>query len=178
MEKKRQTKVNAVVCTIAVLLCATLCSTFLVGGLYARYTTNASNSARVAAFNIEAEGVLFQTIEAKVKPGDTQDATLTINNNSEVAVECSIAINKVTNNLPDMTFALAEPNGDTTATTLAEGGGTGASAFSPFQIPAGGKAEYILKIHWEPDTGTPKNDLARMGMVDHVTISVTTTQID
>ena len=186
MRKKRQTKVNVLLCTVAVLLCATLYSTHLVGGLYARYTTSGSSndSARVAAFNIEEEGTLFQTVQAEIKPGSTaaQNVDLIINNKSEVAVQCDIQVTNVTGNLPEMEFTLGpkledeKPEADTPAVTL-ESEDSGASA-STIQISAGGKAKYLLNISWTPNEEKPEEDLALMGMVDYVTIAVTATQID
>jgi len=179
MRKKRQTKVNVLLCTVAVLLCATLYSTHLVGGLYARYTTSGSSndSARVAAFNIEQEGTIFQTVQADIKPGDTaaQNVDLTINNKSEVAVECKIAIESVTGNLPSVELKLV-PEANTPVVT-SESDGSGAS-ISTAQIAAGETAKYNLKITWTPNEENPEDDLAYMGMVDYVTIAVTATQID
>ena len=63
MGKERNGKVNILMCIVAALLCATLFSMYLVGGLYARYTTSisGSDSARVAAFSITQEGTVLHT---------------------------------------------------------------------------------------------------------------------
>ncbi len=193
MEKRRHANVNVLMCAVAVLLCATLYTTHLVGGLYARYTTSgsSSDSARVAAFNIEQEGTLFETVQAPIAPGKTEYATLTINNKSEVAVQCDVAIDNVTKNLPDTMKVTLKvvPKKDAAskAGTPADASGSGEpdADTSAVQIAAGESVEYMLNINWPSGTENDKEDLdiqkenlASMGMVDYVTISVTATQID
>ena len=80
----------------AVLLCLVLFSMHLTAGLYARYTAKqgGTDSARVAAFNVDVEGVGNSVTVDYVK-GNGQDAgiqKLKITNNSEVAVSYDITV--------------------------------------------------------------------------------------
>ena len=80
----------------AVLLCLVLFSMHLTAGLYARYTAKqgGTDSARVAAFNVDVEGVGNSVTVDYVK-GNGQDAgiqRLLITNNSEVAVSYDITV--------------------------------------------------------------------------------------
>ncbi len=180
MTKKRHAKVNIFMCAAAVLLCATLFSTHLVGGLYAKYTTTATstNDARVAKFSITQSFLkdgseLSDIIKAEIKPGSTQSVHLKIENNSEVAVEYTIKLTNVTGNLPTLKMKLS-PVGDTPeAALLSEGNGD--VEYSAIQkAPGNHTDEYTLDIVWEPTS----NDLDYIGMVDYITISVTAAQID
>jgi len=177
MRKERSVKMNILMCTVAVLLCATLFSMHFVSGLYARYTTNTnySNSARIAEFNITQEGTLFKTIEAEITPGETQSAQLTIINKSEVAMEYTLTVTNVTGNLSPLKFKLNAVNGTVTPVT-AESHENGTSIYGVSQIPGEHTDKYLLNIVWEP---TDEQDaLAHIGMVDYITVSVTATQVD
>lgn len=177
MGKERNVKVDILMCVVAVLLCATLFSMHLVGGLYARYTTSisGSDSARVAAFSIKQEGTIFQNIEAKVTPGTTQSVDLTITNDSEVAMEYTLTVTNVTGNLTPLKFKLAPADGTPSVTT--ESYENGVSINSARQIPGKHTDKYNLSIVWEQSTNE-EDDLALMGMVDYITVSITATQID
>ncbi len=176
--RKRNGKVNILMCTVAVLLSATLFSMHLVGGLYARYTVSASgsDSARVAAFNIKQEGTLFNTIEANVTPGTTQSAELTIINKSEVAMEYTLKVTNVTGNLAPLKFTLAPADASTPSVTT-EKHENGISITTACQIPGDHTDKYILNIVWEK-SDNEEDDLALIGMVDYITVSVTATQVD
>lgn len=177
MGKERNVKVDIVMCTVAVLLCATLFSMHLVGGLYARYTTSisSSDSARVAAFNIQQEGTIFETFEAKVAPGTTQSAELTITNKSEVAMEYTLKVTNVTGNLTSLKFTLGPVDGEPAVIT--ESHENGVSISSARQIPGDHTDKYTLNVDWE-QSENEEDDLALIGMVDYITVSVTATQID
>lgn len=79
-------KVNIPMALACVLLCLTLISMHLTGGLYARYTAydTGSNSARVAKFSIAGEISDDVTIDCAV--GNSGDCILTVTNHSEVAI--------------------------------------------------------------------------------------------
>ncbi len=155
----------------AVLLCLTLFSTYLVTGLFARYTTSAQGSdhARVAKFSIQGSGALSRSIEASLFPGESQTATLIIENNSEVAVEYTVAVTNVTNNLP-LSFRMvkegASPTVDTNGTT-----------FTARQIPGSHTDKYTLYIDWKADNDGNR-DPDWMGKVDYITVTLTAVQID
>ncbi len=178
MRRERNGKVNILMCTVAVLLCATLFSMHLVSGLYARYTTRAggSDGARVAAFRITQEGTIFQTVEANVTPGTTQSAELTITNGSETAMEYTLTVTNVTGNLTPLKFTLNRADENTSPVTT-ESYENGISINSACQIPGEHTDKYTLNIVWEP-SDNEEDDLALIGMVDYITISVTAAQID
>jgi hypothetical protein len=177
MGKERIVKVNILMCILALLLCATLFSMHLVGGLYARYTTSitSSDGVRVAAFSITQEGTIFETIKADVTPGTTQSAELVITNKSEVAMEYTLTVKNVTGNLTPLKFTLSA-DGDTPPVTT-ESYENGISINSACQIPGEHTDKYALNIVWEP-SDNEEDDLALIGMVDYITVSVTASQID
>lgn len=79
-------KVNIPICAALVLLFLTMVSIHMTSGLYARYTSTstASDSARVAKFDVDA------TVAAVESNPDK--AVLTVTNASEVAVQYSIHV--------------------------------------------------------------------------------------
>jgi len=153
----------------AVLFCLTLFSTYLVTGLFARYTTSAQSSdrARVARFSIKGDGDLSKTITAELAPGGFQDVILKIQNDSEVAVEYTVEVTNETKNLP---LCLSQKKEDGSFSDSVEDSIT----FTDQQIPGSHIDSYTLRVYW------PKgdNDLALMGMVDYITVKVTAVQID
>lgn len=165
---KNKTKMNIPIRAAAVLLCLSLVSIYFVSGLFARYTASdqGSNNARAAKFSIEGSGVFTQPIEASLIPGDTVDVDLIIQNNSEVAMEYTVTVSNETNNLP-LEFNMEKKEASPTAR------GSGAT-FTERQIPGSHTDEYILHIDWKKQD----DNVARMGMVDHVMVTVTAAQID
>lgn len=178
MRNRRNSKVNILMCTVAFLICATLYSTHLVGGLYAKYTTRQSDSdsARVASFQITQSGTISNIIEANVTPGTTQSVDLTIENKSEVAMEYTLTVTNVTGNLTPLKFKL-DPADSTSAPVTVESYENGISINSARQIPGEHTDKYNLMIVWEPSPNE-ETDLALMGMVDYITVSVKASQID
>lgn len=159
------TKGNIVIRVAAVMLCLTLFSTYLVTGLLARYSTSSQSGdyARAAKFSIERSGVLSQTIAADIAPGSTKAMDITIENKSEVAVEYTVEIVKETNNLP-LTFRLGEGGAEN----------PNRITFTDRQAPVSTQKTYTLNIGWKAEDNSPE----RMGMVDHITVTVTAAQID
>ncbi len=168
-QQEYRAKRNIPIRIAAVLFCLTLFSTYLVTGLFARYTTSvqSSDQARVAAFSIKGEGALSQTIAAELVPGGSQDVILKIRNDSEVAVEYKIEVTNETKNLP-LSFSQKKENGSFSA--LAADGIT----FTDQQIPGTHTDTYTLHILWPKGS----KDLDLMGMVDYITVKVTAVQID
>ena len=88
-------KVNIPMTLACVLLCLTLISTHMTGGLFARYTTSAAgaDSARVAKFDL-----LFgktddpATIICQRDATNSGAYTLTVTNSSEVAVSTTLTV--------------------------------------------------------------------------------------
>ncbi len=94
---KRTEKLNIALLAAAVLLCLTLFTTHLVGGLYARYTTSAESSdgARVARYAFDVKGGTTEqeftiNLAGIKKPGDPASVTFTVTNANENGV-CEVA---------------------------------------------------------------------------------------
>ncbi len=172
---KSKPKGNILYRAAAVLFCLTLCSTYLVSGLYARYAASgqSSDNARVAKFSMEfsikENGALSESIQADFRPGDSKDVTLQIQNNSEVAVEYTVAVTNETNNLP-LSFGMKKA-GSTSA-------GTGAATVTEQKLPGSPGDEYTLHMEWKENAENAKDPDRYMGKVDYITITVTATQID
>ncbi len=173
--RKKKAKVNIPLRIAAVLYCLTVLTTYLVSGLYARYTVSgqASDQARVAKFSIKGGDVFSQSIEAEFVPGAFKEVPIVIYNNSEVAVEYTVDIENVTKNLP-LTLTLVEKD-DSLELTSDETG----TRFTGERLPGDHYDKYTLTIAWrEPTNDTKAEDLNLMGMVDYITVTVTATQID
>ena len=100
--RKRKYSYNPAMVLAMILLCLTLISTHLTAGLYARYTTTdtGEDSARVAKFEITETGIFVDTMVAEILPGDSEKRTIEVVNKSEVAVNCTVTLKNVYNNLP------------------------------------------------------------------------------
>lgn len=175
MEKyrhKRKAKMNIPIRVAAVLLCLTLVSTYFVSGMFARYATSgqSSGNARVAKFSIEGSGISSQYLDASLSPGTDKDVPLIIENNSEVAVEYTVVVTNVTNNLP-LSFRMEKKGA---SPTVRAGGTTSDSTtFTVLQSPDS-HGEYTLFINWQAQDG----DIDRIGMVDYIKVTVTAVQTD
>ncbi len=169
---KNKAKVNIPIRAAAVLLCLTLCSTSLVSGLFARYAASAlnSNSARVAKFSIEGSGRLLQSVKAELIPGGSQDVEIVIENNSEVAVEYTVTVTKETDNLPLLIGVKKSGSADPALTA-------DTATITEQQIAGSHTDTYTLRIVW-PAEEEADRDPSRMGMVDHIVVTVTAVQID
>lgn len=88
----KQGKVNIPMMLACVLLCLTLFSMHLTGGLFARYTATdtASDSARVAKFRVTGE--LSDGVTVDCAAGSSGSCVLTVTNHSEVAVSYGLDI--------------------------------------------------------------------------------------
>lgn len=84
-------KVNIPICAALVLLFLTMVSIHMTSGLYARYTSTstASDSARVAKFDVDANKQDDVTVICDID-GDNGDYVITVNNKSEVAIKYNI----------------------------------------------------------------------------------------
>lgn len=176
MKNNNDRKLNILMCTVAFLLCATLFSIHFTSNLYARYITTDidDNNARVAKFEITYKGTVFENnITADIKPDENENVTLIIENKSEVAVEYTLEVTNVTKNLP-LKFKL-EPKGSAPEFDLKNEPSEDIKTTKARQIAGNHTDEYILKIIWDKNNA---NNIDFVGMVDHLTVSVTVTQID
>ncbi len=153
--------------TAALLLCLVLLSFSMIGGLHARYKTQATGSdgARVAKFTItETEAkdqtLLTEAINISLAPGESKTYSVTVKSASEVAVEYSIKTECKYKNLP-LKFQMT--NADDKAITSDT-------------IPANDSRDrtYNLRITW-PDT---ERDPEYMGKTDMVVVTLQAVQKD
>lgn len=105
-----------------VLLCLVMLSVHLMGSLFARYTTagNGADSARVAAFSVDVNGAPENLYIDVVTNPVTGNYTITVENDSEVAVSytISVAVTPVDNQFDAASIAATL---DTNTGTLAPG---------------------------------------------------------
>ena len=103
MVRHHKTKMNIPMCLAAILLCLTLFSCHLCGGLYAKYSATGygEDAARVAKFDVSEDGAYFSEniIIDEVAPG-SEEREIIVTNNSEVAVACVVTIKNKTQNIP------------------------------------------------------------------------------
>ena len=155
----------------AVLLSLVLITTGMVSGRYARYVTSASgsDSARVAKFTVtqsilQGETDLAQTIPMlEIKPGKTVIIDVVVEHDTEVAVRNTVDVQSLYSNLP-LTISVQEKGTET----------SGSSTFTATYGPGTFKKEYEAAITWVRGS----NDVDYIGMVDLITITVTSEQVD
>ena len=162
------------------LFCMLLATLGMAVGLHARYTTKAmaSDGARVAKFEITETGLGSTTeavVTANLVPGQTTTKTLTIQNKSEVAVEYTITVKSMTNNLP-LTFAVSEENSTTAdVSEMSKDAVSGEYSCSAQLAPNETTPNtYTLEITWPADESSTQY----VGMVDQVKVSISAIQID
>lgn len=156
----------------AVLLSLVMLTTGVVSGRYARYVTSAtgSDSARVAKFTVTQQSItrgetedLTETIPMPlILPGESHTVNIAIAHDAEVAVNNIIEVSS-TNNLP-LQFSVSDRSSQQVLGNPA----------SEYFAPGIHTKEYTVTISW-PDT---TNAQAYIGMVDLLTIKVTTQQVD
>ena len=146
------------------LLCAVLLSTYAIGGLYARYTSEQGNGddARVAKFafddNLEDQSITL--IPDNLAPGEEEKTAVQITNNGEVAIKCVIEFENLTNNLP-----LECEIEDKTEMYV--------------NVPVGKSADLNLIISWpQAKDGKSYTSPDYAGKMDLVRITVTVEQVD
>lgn len=102
MTKHHKVKFNIPMCSAVVLLCLTLFSCHLCGGLYAKYVTTdrGNDAAGVARFDISEDGAYFsEDLLFETAPGSVEREII-VTNNSEVAVSYDVTIKNATQNIP------------------------------------------------------------------------------
>ena len=148
----------------AVLLILVMLSTSMVAGRYARYSTtvSASDSARVAKFSVVETGAFYKdNIAIAAIPGETCDNILTVQNDSEVAVNYKITVTTPAEKLP-LSFKIRLQNDNVLYDIPYEG-----------RMEPGTEYVYVLEANWAGSA-----DAKYSGMIDLVQISVSATQID
>lgn len=154
--KKNNRRSNWILYLAGILFCLTLFSMHLTSGLYARYsaTVSGEDGARVARFSIQQSGELSQVMVMDVYPGFNKDYTIKLKNESEVAVNYTVSVERLTNNLP-LTITWTDASGSFAANSEDE-------------------VTHTLKVSW-PAT---ENDEALSYEVDALRVIVHAEQID
>ena len=149
-------------CLAAILLCLTLFSFYLCGGLYARYTTSDSgeDAARVARFDVSEDGAYFsKNLLIETAPGRVE-REIVVTNNSEVAVAYTVTIKNTTKNIP-YSFSVdgSEPMSNECSVTC--------------YLKPNSTEGISIVAEWA-DEGA----LKYMGMVDLITLTISAQQVD
>lgn len=168
--------------TAAVLFCMVLVSSWLLTGLYARYTTTVtgSDNARVALFGHSESINLSNDISEKIYPGNSVTYNLTVSNQSEKGiseVSQSYNIEVVTaGNLP-ITYTLKK-DAQVIGTAFQETADKKSNVFATedmnFQAGKEESVKYTLTAEWPSD----KNDSSLAGIPDFITVNINVTQTD
>lgn len=156
---RKKEKVNVPMCLACVLFCLTLFSMHFTGGLYAKYTAkgNGGDSARVAAFNVVTTGNGDLHIHCDA-PEDGNKYTITVTNNSEVAVRYNLSVV-----IPDASTTGVTAVFDTASGELAVGAGPAVHTL-------------IFEVDWNKFTASASGDVAIKEI--KFTVIVDTVQID
>ena len=145
-----------------VLLCLTLFSIYLVGGIYAKYIVkdDAYDSARVAKFDVSKSGAYFDdTFEIEVIPGEVT-RTITVENRSETEINYTVQITNTTKNIP-YKFSV---NGDTP---------TLYGCTKTLSIKSNSTQDVTITASWDGDGA-----LEYMGQLDLIKITIAAEQKD
>lgn len=100
----------------AVMLCLLLVTMHMMGGLYARYTTeaSASDSARVAKFDVQVSAAV--TDVKLVSGGESKTQTITITDNSEVKTQYIFTITQQATDSKGLPLSFAMTKGSSSLT--------------------------------------------------------------
>ncbi|MBQ8606180.1 MAG: hypothetical protein IJ408_05530 [Clostridia bacterium] len=165
-------KKNILFYILLTLIALTLISTFLLSGIYAKYVTthSASDSARVAKFDVGEDGGMFTAsyaVELDPETDETIADALTLFNSSEVAVECVLSMESYAN-LP-LTYTWTENGTEHTA-----------NADDTLTLnfpPLAGQTDFDLTVGW--DTASEENlSFIYRRQVDKIILNIECNQID
>lgn len=162
MNRQAKAKINIPMCIACVLLCLTLFSFHLCGGLYAKYVVSDSSGdfARVAKFDISKDGAHFSEVFLiEIVPGSVS-RKIEVNNKSEVAVAYTVTIENATKNIP-FEFSVS--------------GSTPTKDKSSVVCYLGPNSERVVEI---VATWSEQDALKYMGMVDLVKLTISAEQVD
>ena len=161
---KRKYLENKLSLIVAALLFLVMLTSTLAGNLLAKYATGTENeeTAQVAKFKITETGVMeIDVTTEKIKPGMTIIQPITVQNESEVAVNYTLTAS-TTGNLP-LTLEMDGQQGEKRL------------VFSQNLTPNDKSAhEYNLRIIWPESENDPKY----IKMIDVVKLSLSVVQID
>lgn len=164
----------------AVLLCLILISLWMLGDMYARYTTDkdGSDGARVSIFGHNETITVPDSLLQGLVPGDSRTYTLTVDNGkgkevSEVSQKYSIEV-ATAGNLP-LTYTLTE-NG-TKVGSFSESDAashTFTDSSMAFSAAKAGSHTYTLTVSWPGD----QNSIDLSGLPDYIQVNINVEQVD
>lgn len=155
---------------LSALLCMTLISFWMLGGLYARYTTqgSGSDSARVAVFDISDSNTLTRDFAVSLNGANEQSIKVMVQNKSEVAVRYRMEF-AADGNLP-LKITAQSANQDTI--TVDPDTAMSWTVEKPAEAGRTAVDEYTFVITLE------HSDYRYSGGVANLTLTVTTEQMD
>lgn len=158
----------------SILLCFTIVSSYLTAGIFARFVSSdtASDSARVATFNVDKQGALTTSFAAEFVPDVPCYKEIVVQNKSEVAIEYTITILNKSNNM-DLWFRFGTDEDDLRKNTLTPEVAT----YTTYFASSSEQKRYVLEIIWK-SSGDPLRDLEYMGAVDQIAVTLIATQVN
>ena len=156
---------------VAALLMMVLVTSGMVSGRFARYVTTATyeDGARVAKFNIiENRGTLITDMRADIAPG-TSTEMISVQNFSEVAVQFTIKVESLYDNIP-LKFQILDGTTSVAETKTANEDLTFTSTIGAEQETK----TYTLNIIWPID----ETNINYCGRVDLIQVTLDAVQID
>lgn len=162
---------NYILRLAAILLILVMFSTCIVTGRLAKYVTTASggDSARVAKFELTESGVQKNAFYVPIKPGVVTVHTITVQNNSEVAMRYSVQMVNETNNIYGLKFNLT---GKKSGGILTGNFDADSNIFTDDLAPDSDEVTVEIQTTWD------NTDPQYAEMVDYVNIVITAEQID
>lgn len=170
-------KLNSILMrTVAVLLMLVLVTSGMVSGRFARYVTTAeySDSARVAKFHIidTVDTNMLGSVEIPVliKPGNISTEAIALKNHSEVAVQFTITVENVYDNLP-LSFQIRDQDNNVLA-QMAED--ENSVTYTGTIAPGQNNKAFSLFVGWPYS----ESNLNYCGRVDLIRVAVKAEQVD
>lgn len=151
--KKTNIKTPIVFRISLVLLCMLLITSYMMGGLYAKYATSATGTdgTRVARFSFKDTLPQSLDVAVSLSPGEVEPYTFILENDGEVTVRYVVKIVNLTDNLPIY---------DQTITSV--------------EVKCGETKTFEWKVEWPKD----ENSISFMGKMDVLRIVVNVEQVD
>ena len=170
---RRTGKRNMALSAAGILLCLVLVTTFLVSGLLAKFVSGdgSKGAARTAKFAVSGSG-FSETVnlDVSMKPGEHEDRSFTVTNNSEVSVRYTLTLRNTTKNLP----LQLKVGGTVQADFDTDAGYVYTSTMPPND---GSVHSLDISLVW-PDTPAENTDVVYSGQLDNIAVTVTAVQID
>ena len=162
---KSNIRVNKPMLFATILLCLCIVSVYFMNGLYARYYTQVSgdDSARVAKFEIGANGTLTDAFAVEISPSSPATKEIQVVNGSEVSVAYTITA-QILQSFP---LQLAWDDGS-----------TGETVTITNTISAGDSEpkNHTLKVTWPTDDD--KNNYLYSYELDYIIVTIDYVQVD